>query len=49
MSNSIERISLNEKNQYHAIDYANDTRRFCVAGTEPYIEIYDEIKMKKVQ
>lgn len=40
---------LNEENRYHAIDYAGDMRRFCVAGTQPYIEIYDEERMKKVQ
>jgi WD40 repeat protein len=40
---------LNEENRYHAIDYAGDTRRFVVAGTQPYIEIYDEERMTKVQ
>ena len=48
MSNNVEKIMLNEEQQYHTIDYANDTRRFAVAGTEPYIEIYDEFKMKRV-
>lgn len=47
-SNSVEHIMLNEENRYHAIDYAGDMRRFCVAGTQPYIEIYDEERMKKV-
>ena len=49
MANSVERIMLNEDQQYHSIDFANDTRRFIVGGTEPYLEIYDEIKMRKVQ
>jgi len=49
MSNSVEKITLNEEQQYHTIDYANDSRRFVVAGTEPYIEIWDETKMKRVQ
>jgi len=49
MSNSVEKIMLNEEQQYHTIDYANDTRRFAVAGTQPYIEVYDEPKMKRVQ
>lgn len=40
---------LNESNKYHAIDYALDCRRFVVAGTQPYIEIYDETRMKKIQ
>jgi len=48
-SNSVEHIMLNEENRYHAIDYSGDTRRFCVAGTQPYIEIYDEERMTKVQ
>ena len=47
--NSVEHIMLNEAQKYHAIDYANDTRRFCVAGTQPYIEIYDEERMTRVQ
>ena len=49
MANSVQKVMLNEENQYHAIDYANDQRRFSVAGTEPYIEIWDEVKMKRVQ
>ena len=40
---------LNDENKYHAIDYAGDCRRFVVAGTQPYIEIYDEERMTKVQ
>ena len=47
--NSVEHITLNEEQRYHAIDYAGDQRRFCVAGTQPYIEIYDEIRMQRVQ
>ena len=42
MGNSIEHISLNEENSYHALDFCDDLRRFCVAGTQPYIEIYEE-------
>ena len=49
LSNSVEHIQLNSDQQYHAIDYAGDTRRFCVAGTQPYIEIYDEERMVRVQ
>ena len=48
-SNSVEHIMLNEDQKYHAIDYAGDRRRFCVAGTQPYIEIYDEERMTRVQ
>ena len=35
MANTIEHISLNEENSYHAIDYSEDQRRFCVAGSQP--------------
>ena len=49
MNNSVEHIMLNESNKYHAIDFSGDMRRFCVAGTQPYIEIYDEERMTKVQ
>merc|ERR1712241_80788 len=49
MGNSIEHISLNEENSYHAVDYSEDLRRFCVAGSQPYIEIYDEARMQRVQ
>jgi len=45
MGNSVEHISLNERNKFHAIDFSGDLRRFCIAGSEPYIEIYDEIRM----
>ena len=45
MANSIEHITLNRENSYHTIDYSEDLRRFCVAGSEPYIEIYDEARM----
>ena len=47
-SNSVEHITINEENRYHAIDYSGDARRFVVAGTAPYIEIYDEDRMLKV-
>ena len=40
---------LNEEQRYHAIDYAGDRRRFCIAGTQPYIEVYDEERMTRVQ
>lgn len=43
--NQIEHIVLNRDQKYHAIDYAGDMRRFCVAGSQPYIEIYDEERM----
>jgi WD40 repeat protein len=49
MGNSVEHISLNEENNFHAIDYSEDLRRFCVAGSQPYIEIYDEARMTRVQ
>jgi WD40 repeat protein len=49
MGNSVEHISLNERNKFHAIDFSGDLRRFCIAGSEPYIEIYDEIRMTQVQ
>lgn len=39
---------LNPENRYHAID-CGDMRRFVVAGTQPYIEIYDEERMTRVQ
>lgn len=48
-SNSVEHIMLNEENRYHAIDYSGDNRRFVVAGTQPYIEIFDEERMTRVQ
>lgn len=44
-SNSVEHIKLNDAQQYHAIDYSGDLRRFCVAGSQPYIEIYNEERM----
>ena len=40
--NSVEHIMLNQENKFHAIDYASDRRHFVVAGSQPYIEIYDE-------
>lgn len=49
MGNSVEHIVLNEAQKYHTIDYSGDRRRFVVAGTQPYIEIYDEDRMTKVQ
>ena len=49
MGDSIEHINLNEENQYHAIDCADDQRHFCVAGSQPYIEIYDEARMSCIQ
>jgi hypothetical protein len=33
MGNSIEHISLNERNRFHAIDCSGDLRRFCIAGS----------------
>ena len=49
LGNEVEHIMLNEENKYHAIDYAGDCRRFVVAGTQPYIEIFDEDRMTRVQ
>jgi len=49
MGNSVEHIPLNSANKYHAIDYSSDRRRFVIAGTQPYIEIYDEERMMRVQ
>ena len=49
MGNSVEHIPLNSANKYHAIDYSGDRRRFVIAGTQPYIEIYDEERMMRVQ
>jgi WD40 repeat protein len=46
---SVEHFSLNEENSYHAIDCSDDNRKFCVAGSQPYIELYDETRMTKVQ
>jgi WD40 repeat protein len=48
-SNTVEHIELEEKAQYHAIDYTPDGRRFVVAGAQPTIDIYDEERMLKVQ
>ena len=47
--NSVEHIMLNQANKFHAIDYAGDRRRFVVAGSQPYIEIYDEERMTRTQ
>lgn len=49
MRNSVEHITLNENNSYHAIDCSDKIRRFCVAGSQPYIEIYDEARMTLIQ
>ena len=49
MGATVEHISLNTENKFHAIDYSGDTRRFVVAGSKPYIEIYDEDRMTRVQ
>ena len=48
MGNSVEHITLNQANKYHAIDYAGDRRRFVLAGSQPYIEIYDEERMTRI-
>lgn len=50
--NSVEHIMLNQENRYHAIDYnaaRPNSGLFVVAGTQPYIEIYDEESMARVQ
>ena len=49
MGNTVEHIVLNEANKFHTIDYSGDRRRFVVAGTQPYIEIYDETRLTRVQ
>ena len=49
MRDSVEHISLNEENSFHAIDCSDNNRHFCVAGSQPYIEIYDDTRMTKVQ
>ena len=49
MRDSVEHISLNEENSFHAIDYSDDFKKFCVAGSQPYLEIYDETRMTRVQ
>lgn len=49
MSNSVEHVMLDESNRFHAIDYASDGRRFCVAGTQPWIDVVDEERMVRVQ
>ena len=49
MRNSVEHINLNEENSYHAIDCSDDLRKFCIAGSQPYIEIYDEKRMTLIQ
>lgn len=49
MGSSVEHIVLNEANKFHTIDYSGDRRRFVVAGSQPYIEIYDEERMTRVQ
>jgi WD40 repeat protein len=49
MKNGIEHIRLNEAQKYHAIDYSGDRRRFVIAGSQPYIEIYDEERLTRVQ
>lgn len=40
---------MNTENKFHAIDYSGLTTRFVVAGSKPYIEIYDESRMERVQ
>ena len=45
----VEHIRLNESQKYHAIDYSADRRRFCIAGTLPQIEIYNEERMTCIQ
>jgi len=49
MGSTCEHIMLNAQNQYHAIDYASDRKRFVIAGKQPIIEIYDEERMTKIQ
>ena len=49
MKNSIEHIKLNKDQKYHAIDYSSNRRNFCIAGSQPYIEIYDEDRMQRTQ
>ena len=49
LTNSVEHINLNEENSYHAIDCSDKLRKFCIAGSQPYIEIYDEKRMTLIQ
>ena len=49
MKNSVEHINLNEENSYHAIDCSETLRKFCIAGSQPFIEIYDEKRMTLIQ
>jgi WD40 repeat protein len=41
MSNTCEKVMLNEENSYHTIDYSIDGKRFVVAGLLRQIEFYD--------
>jgi WD40 repeat protein len=41
MSNTCEKVMLNEENSYHTIDFSIDGRRFVVAGLLNQIEFYD--------
>lgn len=45
----MQHVKLDEKAQYHAIDYACDGRRFAVAGAQPTIDIWEEERMTKLQ
>ena len=49
MRNSVEHITLNEENSYHAIDCSDDLQKFCIAGSQPYIEIYDKKRLNLIQ
>lgn len=48
-SNTVEHLRLDDNHRYHAIDYAQDGRRFCIAGAQPTLEIWDEERMTKLQ
>lgn len=41
MSNKGEKVTLNDQNAYHSIDFSHDGRRYCLAGQLTQIEFYD--------
>lgn len=41
MSNTCEKIMLNDQNAYHSVDFSIDGKRFAVAGLQQQIEFYD--------
>lgn len=41
MSNTCEKVMLNDQNAYHSVDFSIDGKRFAVAGLQQQIEFYD--------